>query len=354
MQNHSFTNLNKNITYTDYDSALFAVGYIYPIEILYVSVFLPVTIVGVFLNIISIAILNTDRFNQHICSYFVYSCCISIIGNVTAVIHALSSCAGFNLIKIGNTFIVQWLQAFIYTPCYNMTSYALFLLDIFICLDRLAVFDPKYKKYVEKYQPRQALACVIVIVIIVNFPYLYLTYEPVQNVLVSSNGAMSVINFVRIADWAKRGSYGYNIMYVIYFVKFVLTFSVEIMLNLISLSKFREFLANKSKLVHACQIRKSMNTNELNVNMNKIKSIDVERKITKLVISNNLASFVHNVALIVYVVYYLNMFNLDLTIRVLQFTAMFVSVVRHASHFFFFYTFNSHFRSEFLRWTDFA
>lgn len=353
------TNLNTSVTYADLDAAYYDLGYIYPLEVVYLAVFLPATIVGLGLNVISVIILNSNRFNKPIFSYFIYTCLVGIYGNAVAIIHGFSTCAGYSLVPFANNYIAQWLEAYIYIPSYNMASYAKFLLDVAIILDRLIVFNTVIKPLMERVKPYQVFLMIIVFTVFINYPYIHLVYEPRENYLIQ-NGAVFVIYTVNLVPWGLKGSYGYVVMYSIYLFKHVLTLIVEIILNMISLKKFRSFIAKKNSLR-----MRTFNSTATTTHHEEFdeppppppqssrhqsassKSLDADRNITKLVFLNTLASFLHHSILIVYVIYYLHAQKLSSAVRCVQLLAALASVLRHGANFFFFYGFNTNFRDQF-------
>ena len=154
--------------------------------------------------------------------------------------------------------------------------------------------------------------------------------------------------------WSKAGNYGYFIMYSVYFTKHVITFSIEIVFNVISLTLFKKHFSARASLVGA---RKSTNSNLVNLTkehaltrdsiaLSKSKSEDAEKNVSMMVFVNSVMSFLHHIILITYTIYYLNTPKPNLTMRILQFCAFYMSVIRHASNFFIYYKFNINFKKE--------
>ena len=184
----------RNISFPDMRAVYNYLAVFLPIEYLYLSVFLPTTIVGVLLNMMCVFIFSRNRFRTPLYVYLSYVAYVGIVGNLTSLIIAIAICT--ETIEIANTYIGQWLVSYVYAPLYNMTFTAKFILDIVIVLDRIVYFKPHFKWLIE-IKPYKIILAILSYAVLINFPYIYLLYQPVViRFIKSSNNESFILNVV--------------------------------------------------------------------------------------------------------------------------------------------------------------
>ena len=325
----------SNTSFSSLTAALNSIAFFYPIEILYLSIFLSFSVSGVLLNIISLFIFSQKQFQIPL---YIYLRCISfvgIVGNLVAIIRGIMSCPDF--LPAANNFIGQWMDAFIYMGVYNVSFHFKILLDIVIVIDRIIVFAPRLKAFY-KLAPYQLMLILLAMAIVLNLPYFFLYYYPNRITFLLEDSQVWYMWTQGLFTWSKYPNYGYYIMYVIYFFKNFLTFIVAIVVNIASLILFRRHFSAKAKLTY---------TQSIAHNSSQTKSVQAEKNMYKMVFVNAFASFLHACIVLTFTITNLNTAKTNLTIRVLQFLSHFMAVLRHWSNFLLFYSFNNIFEKEF-------
>jgi hypothetical protein len=126
---------------------MFLLGYIFPIDILYMTIFLGSTIVGVFLNAFSVFIFYRPVFysptSPALYSYLRYESIIGIVGNIASGFYAIDTCA--DILALTNSYAFQRMQSYIVIAVYNLSYYAKFLIEVVIVADRIITLVPSLK-----------------------------------------------------------------------------------------------------------------------------------------------------------------------------------------------------------------
>jgi hypothetical protein len=138
-------------------------------------------------------------------------------------------------------------------------------------------------------------------------------------------------------------------MLFISILKHMVTFFVEMVLNIISLVLFQRHLANKARLVHRPSGHtrpESTTANRTNQTAENSRDSPGGRKMANLVLFKSVTGFVHHSFLLALVMYSIFNSNPGLTTKTLIFSSYFASTVRHALNFAQFYMFNTAFRNE--------
>jgi hypothetical protein len=163
-----------------------------------------------------------------------------------------------------------------------------------------------------------------------------------------ANKKMAVyFNFSR-SPWSGWGNPGYYIMLFITIFKHLVTFLVEMVLNVISLVLFRRHLANRAKLIKPKGNIRRDTTTALQINQAEENSRESPggRNMANLVLFRSVTGFVHHFLLLALILYSIVSPIPNLITRILMFTTFFASTLRHALTFAQFYMFNTAFRKE--------
>jgi hypothetical protein len=358
---------NESTVYKDLDSALYAFGNIFSIEMLYLTIYMVVSVAGLIGNLFSVFIFFRPAFysstSPPLFAYLRYEAMIGVIGNLVGIAFGLNACAA--ILPLTNTYASQWIQSFIAIPVYNISYYAKFLIEILIVVDRIQMLVPSIvsrlglKNLFKCKRPYILLIGVCSFSAFINYPYIHLLYSPSTYTLISYGypGYQEFTYFTALKTaWANWGVPGYSIMLFTYIFKHVVTFFFENVLNLISLVLFNRHLAKKHRLVapHATNMTVATLQNVQNNSEHKAKedhALNGEesaggRNMAHLVLVKSLTCFIHNTLLTTFTMYFLVNPGVSLTLRILQFCAYFASTLRHAFNFVQFYSFNTNFRKE--------
>jgi hypothetical protein len=362
---------NATTVFSDLESALYALGYYFPIEIFNLSIFMVVSVMGIIGNIFCMIIFFRPAFysptSPAIYSYLRYEAMIGLVGNLFAAISGLINCP--DIVQFLNNYTSQWINSFIAIPMNNMTYYAKFLIEIVIVVDRIMMLVPSLGSQIglnsllKNKRPYLVLLGVCIFTVLIDYPYIYLWISPSATVLVNYGEpgyqVFTYYGYIK-GSWANWGTYGYSIMLFIYIFKNLVTFVFETLLNVTSLVLFKHRLAHKAKLVitktaksrpiHVNLVETSLSLSAANNAHKHGESSGSEsaggRNMANLVMVMSLSGFIHNMVLLSFTLYNLINPKPNLAVKTLQFSAAFASTVRHAINFVQFYFFNTIFRKE--------
>jgi hypothetical protein len=138
--------MNGSTVFTDLSSALFALGYIFSVDLLYLTIHTVVSIAGVAGNAFSVFIFYRPDFcsatSPPLFAYLRYEAMIGVVGNLAGAIYAFNICS--DILPFTNTFISQWIQSYMAIPLINMGYYAKFLIELVVVVDRIVIIVPSF------------------------------------------------------------------------------------------------------------------------------------------------------------------------------------------------------------------
>jgi hypothetical protein len=373
---------NKNTTCESFDSALEHLGSYFFIDILYMSLFVPVSCLGLILNLINLYIFffhnkHKNDFKIQLYDYIRIYTITSILLNVLELVFVFSQC--FRLLeRISNTYVMQLYATFIYSPIHSTLTFFKFIIDILIIVERLITLNPKKKlSKLRKIHPYKICLLVLLIIAPINSPY-FLAYIPREILIfdLSNNTLIVRFHFIDRTIFA-NSLHGQIILHTLFAIRHVLTLSIEISLNIVSYFNLRNYLAKKCALISSrfCKqnqisqileentkysnknmtpekdlstttiIGNSLSTHEISDLKNRSKTCVNEKNLSRMVIVLSLISIFHQIILITYCAYDIR--HDDLTDYVLRFVANFSSALRHSTTFFIFFFYNKSFNTHF-------
>lgn len=380
----------KNYTFEDMSSAHAWLG-IYPfLQILYASLFIPVSFVGFFLNILNMWILcrggsGTSRANSEfrikLYDYLRVYTFTSIISTFLEFWFGFTQC--FELIPaLANQYLAQMYSCFVYSPVHNTLTFLKSSIDILIMFDRLGTLNPEFRLNLPNIiHPYKFSMGLFVMLAVVNIPY-YLSYQ-VDKAIITNTEDEYYIYYRYIIENSEfsDSSYGKIILAMLFFFKHGVTLLLEVVLNLIFYVNLRRYFVKKNQLIanvfqqarknkvssaeteatHRSSLRVDITTrvpvNSINEasgstehppthpkqSISLCHSANSIERNSRMVIVHSLISILHQMSLFVYLSYSLT--HDDLVMYTLRFVANFMSSLRHGSSFFVFYFFNTSFRS---------
>jgi hypothetical protein len=351
---------NGSTVFADIKSAQASFGHNFTFDMLFLTIFLGISIAGVIGNLSCVYIFYRPTFysatSPPLFSYLRYESLIGVVGNTVEIIYALASCQF--ILPLANTYATQWARAYIATTVYNMSYYVKFLMEIVVAVDRILILVPSIgsrlgiNNLLKIRRPYFIVAGAVAFSIFINYPYIYLMYGPLSEPLVLVNygypgyEVYKYYGTTRIS-WSAWGQPGYYVMMFVFIFKNVVTFFVMTGLNFVSLILFQRHLSHKASL--GAVIRLGLRTLNQDRGLDEPNSNSIRytggRNMARLVLFISITGFVHNVFLTTYTLLYLTTPNSDY-VRTLNFCAYFSSTLRHAINFAQFYLFNTHFRKE--------
>jgi hypothetical protein len=357
---------NGTVTWPDLESALYTFGMLRNIEMLYMTIFLAVSIAGILLNIFSAVVFFRPAFYSStaapIFSYMRYEALIGVLGNAIETIYGINYC--IILLSLVNNFTSQWIQVNIVIPVYNITYYLKFMIEIVIVVDRILILVPSITSksglgfFLKIKRPYLVLISICVFSVVIDYPYLGLL-GCVSSVTIVNYPVNQVFTYWRTQKcaWGNLPSSGYYQILAMNLFKNVVTFFVETVLNMISVVLFRRHLSKKATLVgtnRSATTKKPSNTitkslantsNDTQASSSNGPSAG-GRNMANLVIFKTVTGFFHNVILTTYTMWVVVSPQPTPTYRMLMFLSYFASTLRHSINYFQFYYFNTAFRNE--------
>jgi hypothetical protein len=353
---------NGSTIYTSLESALYGLGFIFSIEMLFLTIYMAVSIAGVVLNIFGVFILYRPAMNSSsspiIFSYLRYESIIGVVGNLSCIAMGLGFCP--DTVSFENNFAAQWFASYIANPLYNMTVYVKFLIEIVIVVDRIMMLVPTFESrwnlhaFLKIKRPYLVLIGICIFSVLINYPFIYLINAPAIITFINygSSGfhVYTLVSSFR-TPWSTWGNPGYYPMLFVTIFKNLVTFLVETVLNVISLVLFRRHLANRAKLVRPSGHigRETTTAHQTGQAGESSRESPGGRNMANLVLFiSSVTGFVHHSLLLTVVVYAIFYPVPTVINKALVFATFFASNLRHALTFVQFYMFNSAFRKEAL------
>jgi hypothetical protein len=358
---------NGSTIYTDITSALYAMGYILSIEILYLSIFLAVSIAGVIGNAFSVFVFYKPIFysatSPPLFAYLRYEAVIGLVGNLGIIVYGLNSCV--DILPFLNNYPCQWIQAYVAMPLYNMAYYAKFLVEIALVLDRISMLARSsiksgLSKWLKIDRPAYVMIFICLFTFFINFPFVYLVSAPLTTLLINYGypGYQVYVFFAAgKTDWSAWGNPGYYPVLAIYIFKNVVTFVIETILSGISLYLYRNHLARSFHLTSPTALifkrihkkaKDSSHSHEKSNSSDSSAETAGGKNMANLVLVMCVAGFFHNCVLTSSAVYNWINPSANLVAKILSFCSVFATALRHASNFMLFYSFNKMFKKEAL------
>ena len=234
-------------------------------------------------------------------------------------------------VSISNTYGAMFYGNYIYLPIMSTLNFYGAILDIFIYLERLSCFRTRIKAFFN-YPAWYVCLVAFISCALINSPYFLISEPGVFDAPLGNS------TYFRIYYW-KNTEYSYTLAgkalnYVVYFIKDVLTFIVDISINVTCIISFKKYLKLKQ------MINKVGNSEKLDVNLS-IK----EKKQTLMVISMSCVSFLAHSVYLTSVIYYY--YSYDLIANVLGASGEIAVMFKNFFNFFFLYAFNFRFRKNF-------
>jgi hypothetical protein len=342
-----------NESFSSIDEANLLLGFSKTLDLFYLCLFMPVSMLGTLLNsLVFIVLYLSPKFQSNsLFSFLRPHVFISILGNLLGVFYGFAKCA--LSLEIANNFYTQSLISYFYIPLYNMLYYVKFLIDIAIKIDQIAVFRPKLNRYY-LLRPGQMVLVLLILAFVINFPYLWMIYQPNLYVFMDNNTQHEIYRLYHfgLTDFAIsfNGKFTLN---CIYFIKHFVTVIVEILLNIVWWYIFKQHFSNRIKIIKSTDVVDSSGVAAKKQGVAIVRTVSkkqiyAEKNMSIMFWVNSIVSILHNIILAVLTIYFLIQVQ-SMQAQLSIFFAHFSSVLRHASSFFILYFFNTLFRNEFKR-----
>ena len=219
-------------------------GSTYSLDMLYICLLTPLSITGLFLNLLCFYVLAKAEFsNILIFRYIKYHILISSVICVALSLLFLSHT--IQIFSFTNTFGAKSIGAYIILPavliCYTFSS----ILSIFITIER--IYTLKARNQTNKPISTRFLTTTIVICVLLNIPLL-LTVYPAYNEVELNTGDSFTIYYTGITAFAQSNN-GKILCSVSYVFRDILTMTIDLYLNGILILMFKRHVKKRKSIM---------------------------------------------------------------------------------------------------------
>ena len=219
-------------------------GSTYSLDMLYICLLTPLSITGLFLNLLCFYVLAKAEFsNILIFRYIKYHILISSVICVALSLLFLSHT--IQIFSFTNTFGAKSIGAYIILPtvliCYTFSS----ILSIFITIER--IYTLKARNQTNKPISTRFLTTIIVICVLLNIP-LILTVYPAYNEVELNTGESFTIYYTGITAFAQSNN-GKILCSFSYVFRDILTMTIDLYLNGILILMFKRHVRKRKSIM---------------------------------------------------------------------------------------------------------
>jgi hypothetical protein len=305
------------------DDLLFSFGY-WPISVQTYGIIIPmIALIGCILCALSLWIFYKKKFSAPIYWYFRVINITNIIQLAFAIPFGI--CFSPKYIPSMDSYACAIVQC-AYLPFLAFTSHFVAILEIAILFERIKIMNPFVKKHFTISPKKMILITFFPCASLISvYTFLYVPYFGGDFFYFDSNGIKRVNTFWFVSTSTLVQSFiGSILMIALLFIKDILTFLTTLILNIVSLIEFKNYIRNVQN-----EIQNSKKKNHI-----------------KLILIMCTMSIVERTAFVTASVYFL--FSTDYIAYLLGTFQDIVFVVDPSLSFFVFYNFNSDFKGEFI------
>ena len=201
----------------------------------------PFSLAGVLLNSLSYYVLSNKKFESKIIFSFlrVYSL-NSLLMSILLSTHFNIT---YNYFDITNTFMFRAYSSIVYIPTVTVLAFFSGFLDILISLERLFDFYPAVKKLTSL----KSCFILMFIVDVITLPYFFIYYPAHLDVNLSENEPFR-LHYIGLSEFG-QSSIGQIVNNVLFFIKDVVAFIIEILLNISLIVLLRKHINKKNRII---------------------------------------------------------------------------------------------------------
>ena len=305
------------------------------IDVLYIALLCPLSVVGVFLNILSFKIFSSKgsskkNLNKYFKVYTISSIVICTFFSFNFLVRATT------ILEFANSYAARFISTRILFPIFAILYFYLSLLDIVISLERISHFLIILKN-LRSYNPYKVCFLLFLVSLAINLTYTFVYYPGSVDVKLANNTNYTIY-YNALTSYGKSKIGQLNII-AVYFTRDVVILLVVIVLNILSIVLLRRYLRERREL---------LNINEENILlMNSINT----RLTVMVIIMLTISSLEHLLFFISYVYYFV--YKYDMISNICNFISITGIVIKQISNFFMFYSFNKLFRVKLKRISKF-
>jgi hypothetical protein len=342
-----------NHTFNTTGELLLFMGYPPFQNILMLTLFPVLALLGFTLNLISLSTLLHARFTAQPIYHYIR---VSLLASLACNILQLLFCVSINLnsdLKT-NSYFIQAFMAFIFTPLYNTLTYFKFIIEALCTLDRIATLKPRVARTFFRFSAHINSLIGLALVVFLLIPH-YLYFWPCTYHIRTDKGIMEKFYMVDSSPFANT-RLGQIIVSTFLVIRFLVVFTLDISLNTVLIYSFKQYFTNCPPTVVRYRLSKTSNGRGGLYSLSRASAAavgsrkeQIEKSVTRMVVAMQGMSIVHQIVMCVnfVVTWWAGGVNEQSSLFILL--SITVSSVRHASNFFIFLAFSFKFKAELRR-----
>lgn len=269
-------------TYYDLEYLLRTYGSTWTLDILNLTVFTAVSVIGLILNLFGLVVfLDKSEFNIPLYQYIRVSLVANSILCLASVFNFLAT--SYRLIAWSNSYWTQAYYNYVYSCIINLSYFYVSVLDIVILLDRIANFDKRFKTWF-KLSPYTICIVIFVICALIDSPY-YFVFMPGSFTAYLDRNTTFTIWFANTTPFA-QSPVGRIVNFTLCAVRDGLVMIIHIVLNIISIHMLKNHLRKKKRITqgpgtligNVTFLREHLTNSTEQVVVNKMSSKDAAAK----------------------------------------------------------------------------
>ena len=206
----------------------------------------PFSLAGIILNSLNFYVLSNKKFKSKI--IFSYLKVYSLNSLLLSLILSTYFNITYNYFEITNSFLVRAYSSIVYIPVVTILAFFSGVLDILISVERLLDFFPNVKKLTSL----KSCFVLMPVVIFITLPYFFIYYPSHLDVELSKNKTFRLY-FIGLSDFG-QSSIGQIVNNVLFFIKDVLVFIIEIVLNVLLVVLITKHRNKKKRVIKTTSI----------------------------------------------------------------------------------------------------
>jgi hypothetical protein len=226
---------------------------------------------------------------------------------------------------------------YVYIPFYN--GFYLFnsFIDVFISLERLSIFMPKFKK-LNKIPWRKGCIIMFLASMIINFPIFFIFDKAKFSLEINNIEVYKIWSFI-LSKFALSLK-GKVTQFLIYLIRDILTLGLEIILNVLTIVLMKKHFKIKKNVMPSLLENDESSTIQKNISK-------AEKNLVRMVVIMCLLSILQHIFFITSTTYF-SLYQ-NKTTMYLSYASYQITSIKHSSNFFIFVSFNNLFRHAFKK-----
>ena len=305
-------------------------GLTFEMDITYVYVLIPISVISSCLNFLTFIVLSNKEFNlsvfySYLRLYIFNSLMISMLLITTFVSNS------YRIFSFTNSFWSIAYGIYVFTPILTVLYFYSNLLEFCLIMERTEKFLPAKYRFIKKLDFNKLCLGLFAFSIFLNIPAFLNCYPAVRSVRLENNST-HLIYYWGISEFSDS-FYGKAITYAAFFARDFLFLSIKIVLNILSVHVIRKYLGKLNKV----------SDGQLTAKKTYISQTD--RSLTKMVIITIVFSIFENIFFAIANGYYIIVIS---TLSDYLILVSYLAVaVKHGLNFFIFFMYNNSFRNVF-------